>query len=150
MHPRLTPRAFRHPVSKDTIRRDLLLSAAGITFVVAALVYFVVIPLLADAMGVGDLRSTAAFNLVMCGVILAVTHLAAHGKGVLLLVPAGLGVLILGFVLLGSALAASHLGPSTQGAAVALFVCAAGDLAAGVSTLVGAGLGLSAAPTSRA
>jgi len=29
MHPRLTPRAFRHPVSKETIRRDLLLSAAG-------------------------------------------------------------------------------------------------------------------------
>jgi hypothetical protein len=150
MHPRLTPRAFRHPVSKETIRRDLLLSAAGITFAVAALVYFVVIPLVGDAIAVGDLRSNAAFNLVVCGFILAVTHLAAHGKGALLLVPAGLGALVLGLVLLGSASAASHHGPSTQGAAVALFVCVAGDLAAGVSTLVGAALGLSAAPTSRA
>ena len=150
MHPRLTPRAFRHPVSKETIRRDLLLSAAGITFAVAALVYFVVIPLLGDASGLGDLRSKAAFNLVVCGLILAVTHLAAHDKGAFLLVPAGLGALVLGLVLLGSALAASHHGPSTQGAALALFVCVAGDLAAGVATLVGAGLGLSAAPTSRA
>ena len=150
MHPRLTPRAFRHPVSKDTIRRDLLLSAAGITFAVAALVYFVVIPLLGPAAVPGDLRSSAAFNLVVCGLILAVTHLAAHGKGVFLLVPAGLGALVLAFVLLGSAVAASHDGSGTQGAAVALFVCAAGDLAAGVSTLVGAGLGLPAAPTSRA
>jgi hypothetical protein len=149
MHPRLTPRAFRHPVSKETIRRDLLLSAAGITFVVAALMYFVVIPLVGDAIGVGDLRYNAAFNLVVCGFILAVTHLVAHGKGALLLVPAGLGALVLGLVLLGSAVAASHHGPSAQGAAVALFVCAAADLAAGVSTLVGAGLGPSAAPTSR-
>ena len=150
MHPRLTPRAFRHPVSKETIRRDLLLSAAGITFVVAAFVYFVLIPLLGDAGVVGDLRYNAAFNLVACGFILAVTHLAAHGKGALLLVPAGLGALVLGLFLLGSALATSHLGPSTQGAAVALFMCAAADLAAGISTLVGAGLGLSAGPTSRA
>ena len=150
MHPRLTPRAFRHPVSKETIRRDLLLSAAGITFAVAALVYFVVIPLLGDARVPGDLGSNAAFNLVVCGFILAVTHLAAHGKGALLLVPAGLGALVLGLVLLGSAVAASQHGPSTQGAAVALFVCVAGDLAAGVSTLVGAGLGLSATPTNRA
>ena len=93
MHPRLTPRAFRHPVSKETIRRDLLLSAAGITFAVAALVYFVVIPLLGDTGAPGDLRSNAAFNLVVCGFILAVTHLAAHGKGAFLLVPAGLGAL---------------------------------------------------------
>jgi hypothetical protein len=111
--------------------------------------YFVVIPLVGDAIGVGDLRYNAAFNLVVCGFILAVTHLVAHGKGALLLVPAGLGALVLGLVLLGSAVAASHHGPSAQGAAVALFVCAAADLAAGVSTLVGAGLGPSAAPTSR-
>src|SRR5205085_960051 len=57
MHPRLTPRAFRHPVSKETIRRDLLLSAAGISFAVAALVYFVVIPLLGAAIAVGDLAA---------------------------------------------------------------------------------------------
>src|SRR5438067_9061686 len=82
MHPRLAPRAFRHPVSKETVRRDLLLSAAGITFAVAALVYFVVIPLPGVAAGVGGLRYNAAFNLVVCGFILAVTHLAAHGKGV--------------------------------------------------------------------
>jgi hypothetical protein len=150
MHPRLTPRAFRHPVSKETMRRDLLLSAAGITFAVAALVYFVVIPLVGDAIALGDLRSNAAFNLVVCGLILAVTHLAAHGKGAFLLVPAGLGGLVLGLFLLGSAVAASHQGPSTQGAGVALFVCAAGDLAAGVSTLIAVGLGLSATPTSRA
>src|SRR5205085_7180946 len=149
MHPRLTPRAFRHPVSKETIRRDLLLSAAGITFVVAALVYFVVIPLLADATAVGDLRYNAAFNLVVCGFILAVTHLAAHGKGVFLLVPAGLAALVLGVFLLGGALAAGQHGPSTQGALVALFVCAAGDLVAGVLTLVGVVLGLPAATTGR-
>ena len=92
------------------------LSAAGITFAVAAFVYFVVIPLLGNARAVGDLRYNAAFNLVVCGLILAVTHLAAQGKGVFLLVPAGLGALVLGLFLLGSALAASHHGPSTQGA----------------------------------
>src|SRR5437868_2072312 len=60
MHPRLAPRAFRHPVSKETIRGDLLLSAGGITFVVAVLVFFVVIPLLGGASEVGGLRYNAS------------------------------------------------------------------------------------------
>src|SRR5437764_14273408 len=100
MHPRLAPRAFRHPVSKETIRRDLLLSAAGITFAVAALMYFVVMPLPGVAAVVGDLGYTAAFNLVVCGIILAVSNLAAQGKGGFLLVPASLAASVAGFDLL--------------------------------------------------
>ena len=123
--------------------RIALRVAGGLTILVAALLFFVIAPIVAIDTSPGATPGPAARGLM----VIAAFHLLLAGfslwktRSVAMPIASGVFGLVFGLFLLFMASVFSHHGPSIHSAVIALYVCAASDLLAGCSATAVATVG---------
>jgi hypothetical protein len=123
--------------------RIALRMAGGLSIVVAALLFFVIAPIVAIDTSPGATPGPAARGFM----VIAAFHLLLAGfsfwktRSVAMPVASGVFGLVFGLFLLFMASVFSHNGPSIHSAVIALYVCAASDLLAGCSATAVATVG---------
>jgi hypothetical protein len=123
--------------------RMALRVAGGLSIVVAALLFFVIAPIIAIDTSPGATPGSAARGFM----VIAAFHLLLAGfsfwktRSAAMPVAAGVFGLVFGLFLLFMASVFSHNGPSIHSAVIALYVCAASDLLAGCSATAVAAVG---------
>jgi hypothetical protein len=123
--------------------RIALRVAGGLSIVVAALLFFVIAPIVAIDTSPGATPGPAARSFM----VIAAFHLLLAGfsfwktRSVAMPVASGVFGLVFGLFLLFMASVFSHHGPSIHSAVIALYVCAASDLLAGCSAIAVAAVG---------
>ena len=123
--------------------RIALRMAGGLSIVVAALLFFVIAPIVAIDTSPEATPGPAARGLM----VIAAFHLLLAGfsfwktRSVAMPVASGVFGLVFGLFLLFMASVFSHHGPSIHSAVIALYVCAASDLLAGCSATAVATVG---------
>jgi hypothetical protein len=117
--------------------------AGGLSILVAALLFFVIAPIVAIDTSPGATPGPAARGLM----VIAAFHLLVAGisfwksRSPAMPVASGVFGLVFGLFLLFMASVFSHHGPSLHSAVIALYVCAASDLLAGCSATAVAAVG---------
>lgn len=127
-------------MANEAVRYRLLLIAAGIFFVVAAIVGVGVIPAVKTDTYPQATPDSAISAFIVSGIlhvvlgVLVLALILRRGKqaGKVQLGAVGLLGLLLGIPLLDAASAYAYHGPGMWVATVALFACAGGDLVAGI------------------
>lgn len=123
--------------------RIALRVAGGLTIIVAALLFFVIAPIVAKDTSAESTPGpashgfmvTAAFHLLLAGFSFWKT------RSVAMPIASGVFGLVFGLFLLFMASVFSHHGPSIYSAEIALYVCAASDLLAGCLAIAVATMG---------
>ncbi|MGD0779062.1 MAG: hypothetical protein ABSC05_40305, partial [Candidatus Solibacter sp.] len=123
--------------------RIALRVAGGLSIVVAALLFFVIAPIVATDTSPGATPGPASHGFV----VIAAFHLLLAGfslwktRSVAMPVASGVFGLVFGLFLLFMASVFSYHGPSVQPAVIALYACAASDLLTGCSATAVAAVG---------